>query len=58
MNRTFQILIGFLIAFNLSACCASKKTAPPPAKEVLTDRNTRDPKLDNNPPKVELKDSI
>jgi hypothetical protein len=59
MNRLFCIFISCLLAFCLSSCCSSKKTGHnTPAKEALPDRNTRDPKLDGNPPKVAMKDSI
>lgn len=42
-------------------CWFSKKkkqqeSKTPAAKDVLEDRNTKDPKLKNNPPKIELKD--
>ncbi len=58
MNQFNQILTGILLAFMLTACCTSKKPTQPPAREALPDRNTKDPKLNNNPPKVELKDSM
>ncbi|HMR83992.1 MAG TPA: hypothetical protein PKE30_12710 [Niabella sp.] len=56
--RILKILVILAISINLAACCHSKKQkAPPPAKEVLHDRNTRDPKIQEGPPKTELQDT-
>lgn len=51
--KSIAILI---FALTMASCCSSKKQSQP-AKDALTDRNTRDPKLNNGPPKVELQDS-
>ncbi|MGC4232520.1 MAG: hypothetical protein QM594_06020 [Niabella sp.] len=55
----FKILVILAISINLAACCHSKKQkAPPAAKDVLHDRNTRDPKIqEGGPPKTELQDT-
>lgn len=53
-----KISIVLLISISLAACCHSKKQkATPAAKEVLHDRNTRDPKIQEGPPKTELQDT-
>ena len=53
MNQFYQIFTGILLAFMLTACCASKKPTQPPAREALPDRNTKDPRIDSSQKKVE-----
>lgn len=56
--RIFEILTILVISISLIACCHSKKQkTPPAAKEVLHDRNTRDPNIQEGPPKTELQDT-
>ncbi|GAB3416081.1 hypothetical protein [Niabella aquatica] len=53
--KIFTILV---ISVSLAACCHSKKQKTiPAAKEVLYDRNTRDTKIQEGPPKTELQDT-
>ena len=57
--KTLNTIIFFVLMFAVGACCSSKKQQKDPAaKDTLHDRNTRDPKIKDGPPKIELQDSL
>ncbi|MFV0604727.1 MAG: hypothetical protein ACK5NK_02690 [Niabella sp.] len=55
--RLYKILYGVFFIVMLSSCCHTKKQgqkAAPPAKDILIDRNTKDPNIDSLQKPVEV----
>ncbi|WP_346239014.1 hypothetical protein ABDK00_009805 [Niabella insulamsoli] len=56
--KLFQFFLILALSLTLASCChCSKPQKTPAAKDALPDRNTRDPKIKDNPPSMELRDS-
>lgn len=51
------VIICSIFCVTSSCCPGQKQTKQPAAKDALPDRNTRDPKLKNTAPQLELMDT-